>query len=924
MKKNLKRILSLILALVLCFGLAAPAFADGDSQEQTEPTAETVTQEDTSEETEEEPEEVEETVPEETSEEEELPEETEDPAEEESDPEESFEEVTLDDEELEMMAFEETHEGHDVYLKEILLGKQSIRYCGNFHCNTCNVDYEDTITQEALGMPILNIDGDLSKATASKNKIDVGVTYSGSTSFVSNATLKVQGASSVEFPKKNYTLQLLKEDGSKNKVNLGWGKQSKYCLKANWVDASHSRNVVSGQLMNEIIHSRNINDELNGLTNGGVVDGFPIVVYNNGMFHGLYTLNIPKDKWMFGMKDNGHQALLFAENWNNSTALRETMNTSNPADSGWEIEYCSTEDTEEGTAWALESMNSFIKFLTESSPEEFARNVDKYTDVERTIDMMIFLYLSGATDNSAKNIIWATYDGVKWIPSAYDMDSTWGMYWDGSFPTDCGLVYAINGIVDEGAIDNQYFCRLYQRIIELYPDEVVGRYWELRETIVNESHIMGKFNQFVSKIPDLVYKADRKKWTSIPSVSANNTKQISTFVKTNIARMDSNMQNFKGAPVLQPLSTLTEGTHILLLNGKDVGEYTFAKSGSGWTIQDENGYLAVSSARLTSSKTPFVWTFKNNRFSAAVKTGLIFGTPVTYYLSENSGKANVSVLTNRSAATFVDWLRFCRHAGGKGVAENEVAATCKEAGSYDYVVFCTKCGEEMSRQKVTAEKLDHVPGQAVKQNETAASCIVDGGFDMVAYCTVCGEEVSREHEVIAAQGHIPTGEVITVRTEEPSCEKTGAAHDAVLCAVCGEEAESGESYVIPAAGHTAGKSKVETLDGSRYNVVRCTVCNKILSKKAAGEISVNVTVTKKTSRVLIFFTRTTYTVEIVGTSTIPGVNVASVQYSTDNRTWKTGTSFTSSSEPSTIYIRVTDSGKNVTNFVYQNGTVTRK
>lgn len=928
MKNKLKRILSLLLALTLCFGLAAPAFADGDAGEQTEPTTETVTQEDTAEETEEEPEEdpeeVEETVPEETSEEEELPEETEDPEEEESDPEESFEEVTLDDAELELMALEETHEGHDVYLKDILLGKQSIRFCGTFHCKTCNVDYKDTITQEALGMPILNIDGDLSKATDSKNKINVSVTYSGSTSFATNATLKVQGASSVAFPKKNYNIQLLKEDGTKNKVNLGWGKQSKYCLKANWVDASHSRNVVSGQLMNEIIHSRNIGDELSALSNGGVVDGFPIVVYNNGEFHGLYTLNIPKDKWMFGMKDSGHQALLFAENWHNSSALREPININNPAASGWEIEYCSTEDTAEGTAWAIESMNSFIKFLTESSHEEFARNIDKYTDLDRAIDVMLFTFMAGAADNTSKNIIWATYDGVKWIPSAYDLDSTWGMVYDGSFPSGNTLPFSSSGIIPESYINHSHFCRLFQRMLELYPDEISNRYWELRGTILTENHIMGKFNQFVSKIPELVYKADRKKWTGIPSVSVNNTNQIAKFVKDSLAGVDQMMQNFKGSPLYQPLSKLTAGTHILYLNGKNVGEYTFAQSGSGWTIKNENGYLAVSNARLTYSKAPFTWNFDNNRFSASVRTGLIFGTTVTYYLSENSGKAGVSVLTSRAAATFEDWIRFCRHVGGQGVAENEVAATCSKEGSYDYVVFCTKCGIEMSREKVTVKKLDHVPGQAEKKNETAATCTVDGGFDWIAYCKVCGQEVSREHEVIPAKGHTPDGKVVTVRTEEPSCEKAGTAHDAVFCAVCGEEAESGENYTIPATGHTPGKSKVETLDGSEYEVVRCTVCNKILSKKAAGEISVNVTVTKHTTRVFIFFTRTTYTVDIVGTSTIPGVSIANVQYSTNNRTWTTGTSFTSYSEPSTIYIRVTDSGRNVTNFIYQNGSIIKK
>ena len=31
----------------------------------------------------------------------------------------------------------------------------------------------------------------------------------------------------------------------------------------------------------------------------GAIDGFPVLVFNNGNYVGLYTWNIPKDKWNF-------------------------------------------------------------------------------------------------------------------------------------------------------------------------------------------------------------------------------------------------------------------------------------------------------------------------------------------------------------------------------------------------------------------------------------------------------------------------------------------------------------------------------------------------------------------------------------------------------------------------------------------------
>lgn len=47
------------------------------------------------------------------------------------------------------------------------------------------------------------------------------------------------------------------------------------------------------------------------------------------------------------------------------------------------------------------------------------------------------------------------------------------------------------------------------------------------------------------------------------------------------------------------------------------------------------------------------------------------------------------------------------HTPGAAVCENKVAATCTTAGSYDEVVYCTACGNEVSRTQKTIDKLAH-------------------------------------------------------------------------------------------------------------------------------------------------------------------------------------------------------------------------
>ena len=59
------------------------------------------------------------------------------------------------------------------------------------------------------------------------------------------------------------------------------------------------------------------------------------------------------------------------------------------------------------------------------------------------------------------------------------------------------------------------------------------------------------------------------------------------------------------------------------------------------------------------------------------------------------------------SATKKETIPATGHTPGAAVRENEVAATCTTAGSYDEVVYCTACGNELSRTQKTIDKLAH-------------------------------------------------------------------------------------------------------------------------------------------------------------------------------------------------------------------------
>ena len=137
-------------------------------------------------------------------------------------------------------------------------------------------------------------------------------------------------------------------------------------------------------------------------------------------------------------------------------------------------------------------------------------------------------------------------------------------------------------------------------------------------------------------------------------------------------------------------------------------------------------------------------------------------------------------------------LPLANHTPAAAVTENEVKATCTEDGSYDSVVCCSVCGDELSRENQTENALghdiihhdgkastckekgyadydtcsrcdyttyselplaEHKPATSVRENEVAATCEKAGKYDSVVYCSVCGDELSRKTETIAKAGH---------------------------------------------------------------------------------------------------------------------------------------------------------------------------
>lgn len=155
-------------------------------------------------------------------------------------------------------------------------------------------------------------------------------------------------------------------------------------------------------------------------------------------------------------------------------------------------------------------------------------------------------------------------------------------------------------------------------------------------------------------------------------------------------------------------------------------------------------------------------------------------------------------------------------------------ATCTEVG---YTVLKLTYTDYDLTQPVVIPATGHTEADAVKENETAATCTAEGSYDEVVYCSVCNEELSRETVTVDKLAHKEVTDVAVAAT----CTEAGLTAGK-HCSVCNEVITA--QAEVPALGHTAGEAvKEEAIDaefnrdGSYDSVVYCTVCKAEISRE---------------------------------------------------------------------------------------------
>lgn len=355
------------------------------------------------------------------------------------------------------------------------------------------------------------------------------------TKFHAYTYIKLQGNSTLRLPKKNYTVNLYSDENRNVRLNKefkNWGFHNNFVLKADYNDILHARNVVGAKLWSKVVQSRSdydtLPEELKNSPNHGAIDGFPVRVYVNGTYNGLYTWVIPKCDWMVGMDSTNANHVLLSAEFNDNGDVNYQYNPCN-FNTLWDgnKNYFDVE-VGKNSPELVSSLNTIISAIINND----SASLEHALDIKSAIDYFIFQEIILGTDGLAKNMLLATYDMTKWHLSAYDMDSTFDLDWNGEILEwyDSDMPYS--------PYNNRY-SSLLSYIRENYSNAYVERYIELRKSVLSYSSIIEEFEKYIGIFGEDVYIQDTAIYPDIPSVTSNTLKSLRNFVRDRLEYLDS-------------------------------------------------------------------------------------------------------------------------------------------------------------------------------------------------------------------------------------------------------------------------------------------------------------------------------------------------------------------------------------------------
>ena len=374
---------------------------------------------------------------------------------------------------------------------------------------------------------------------------------------IQNNQVKIQGTSSLQYVRHNYTIYLKDEYGADMYYNpYGEGSVADYvfCLKADYVESSHANNTGCAKFVNDCLYDTKTPMQLDNENCRTAINGFPIEVYINGEYLGVYNFNHDRYSYMsYGYDYKKYPNMLVYEiNSNSNTSAgafyRYGDNTESSA-GVTELEYYKRDfnliygnrTTDSDT---YSEIKTLVEWVSVAEQDLFRETISEHFNTEYLFRYFLMVLLIGAVDSLGKNMKIMTVDGKVWYPTFYDMDTVLGI-------DNTGYLTILPDVEIESGSYNTSNSNLWTKVWNFFRTELQAEWSAMRQGKFTLDNLMEYiYGQQIEVIPAKYYNDDAEvkylQFGSLYTYCCHGDKrhQIKRWLRERIAYVDSMMGYF--------------------------------------------------------------------------------------------------------------------------------------------------------------------------------------------------------------------------------------------------------------------------------------------------------------------------------------------------------------------------------------------
>ena len=388
-----------------------------------------------------------------------------------------------------------------------------------------------------------------------------------------NSPIYLQGTSSLGYSRKNYRFILIDNNGQQYFHEMFPGNalpESTYTAKCDYVDSSMACNVSLCKIANDTLYGPNFTDaqrdnpKRRTATYGHAIE-LVNIVNNQEISLGAYTLIIDRyAEESMGYKQSEYPNILVLEGESNSdigASAFYAWSESHPLrpqfpqevsyyNEGFRVVYPPTNEA----AYDFADIRELVKFIDESSDDDFKDTFESYFSKESVIKYYLFCLCFASVDTLSKNLHLVRYNNL-WYILPYDCDSVLGGSNKGflniSSSCEVGDVYDEEDptLIVEPNQFNSWNGRLWARMRDTFGADLKSMWTTLRSNgTFNYDNFIKYFDEIWDAIPPSMYNSSQQiKYINYGeegqvAMHGNRKHQIKKFLRERMAYLDSKFE----------------------------------------------------------------------------------------------------------------------------------------------------------------------------------------------------------------------------------------------------------------------------------------------------------------------------------------------------------------------------------------------